>query len=137
MATRGKHNGSHILRFVPQQDTNSNHMKTSDMLLFVKSKKTSVQASMLRALSPERDQENQGNNPTFVGQMIQQMNLSMSPRSGFKQTRKSESLLLKSLEKDAVYLAERFGQNAETLDKRKIDEQISSSNNLRKSQIKI
>ena len=54
--------------------------------------------------------------------MIQKMNLSMSPSSAVRPSKKSESLLLKSLEKDAVYLAERFGQNAETLDKRKIDE---------------
>ena len=69
--------------------------------------------------------------------MIKQMNLSMSPSSAVRPSKKSESLLLKSLEKDAVYLAERFGQNAETLDKRKIDEWVSSSNNLRKSKVKI
>ena len=43
-ATKGKHNGSHILRFVPQEDTNAVTMKTADMLLFVKSRKESVES---------------------------------------------------------------------------------------------
>ena len=55
--------------------------------------------------------------------MIQQM--TMSPSSTAKPRKKPESILLKSLEKDAVFLAERFGQNAELLDKKKIDEQVS------------
>ena len=51
--------------------------------------------------------------------------MTMSPTSLTKPRKNPQSILLKSLEKDALYLAERFGHNLETLDKRKIDEQVS------------
>ena len=128
MATKGRHNGSHILRYVPQEDVNSPEIKTTDVIRFVKSRDGSQTRSLVMSRgeasigrSAERNRCRSAVGTTMVGQMIAQ--LPLSPTRATKEL--EDSILLKSCEKDVVYLSERFGLSNQTLDKRKIDEQVT------------
>lgn len=112
-ATKGRHETAHVLRYVPQADENSNIIRTADVLRFVqKGPDVSYRSEKLR--------ENGGGEPAHArGSSLHTCmgastcdtiaNKSMQTPSASRFTRRKEFNLIKSHEKEALYLSERFG----------------------------
>ena len=113
-ATKGRHETAHVLRYVPQADERSNMIRTADVLRFVTVGQDAVYKSEKvreRGGGEPADARGSSHHTCMVASTrdTEMMNKSMLTPSAHRFTRRNEFNLIKSHEKEALFLSERFG----------------------------
>ena len=110
-ATKGRHETSHILRYVPQADNQSQMIRTADILRFVKGESAQRSAKVGRKNSQRaRGSSHHSCHKTVASTCEMNRSELVTPN---RLSHRQEFNIIKSHEKEALYLTERFGSKME------------------------
>lgn len=113
--SKGRHETEHILRYVPQADNSSNMIKTAEVLRFVKDQQVNTLSGNSKVRKGEPRHARGSSHHTCVKTVASTCDMNTVHTTPNRTNgNRREFDMIKSHEKEALFLSDRFGDRRET-----------------------